>query len=450
MPVPPTPAPVTPAPTPNRHDETDMPEQDVTVPPTVSPSADPTAPSMSGDGTAAPVDPSMAPTESSAAPSKGPSVTPATPLPSSIPSNQPSDEVTSGNSNPTMAPNDSGAGDEFRCEDYPDTNFFRICKDGGCCDPVRSSTDHCHREYSFFGDDMAKVCSDCCATPKQLAPPPPVHPVYPPIDCALIDNPFRICKPTSCCNAERTDNSYCNDVYDAYPGDLMGSVCWYCCSEPKEVGPELRRNRQLRGKTQDAVMELPDGRRSGLPLKMDDVNFIEAEDLEKEYLDGIEDYRRRQEEQLLVPPMLENYEQVHYLPYNWMREVKTEYYYRYEGSQAVPPCYEKVHWRVMKDPIRVHPDQIRELERLLAERIAPKGSEFNECERDTAGRERPGTDGKVFDFNRPLQSNSRWQVQTFCHCSDWTSKFPEDRAWCELDRDDRFYDYPYNFNVPEV
>lgn len=55
--------------------------------------------------------------------------------------------------------------------------------------------------------------------------------------------------------------------------------------------------------------------------------------------------------------------------------VKTEYYYRYSGTQTVPPCYGRFtpgsnrgytnHWRVMKDPIRVSHRQINEMHRLL-------------------------------------------------------------------------------------
>ena len=401
---------------------------------------------------------------------------------------------------PVLPAPDSRGSSNFRCSNYPDKNFDRICRDGGCCDSVRSSSTSCHREYNFFGDDMANVCSKCCNPRKQVAPAPPPHPKYPPINCARVDNPFRICKPTSCCNSKRTDNRYCNEVYDQYPGNRIGSICWYCCSEPKEVGPELRRNRQLRGTATDdelleltssssstvaamvtnsslvvptpsvsatstyastttttdtttmtasyavssssssssvsdelpsieltsstmtnsssvVSMHLPDGRRPGLPLQMDPVNFMVNENLEHDYLDSIDQYEQEENDSRRLARMRENYEQVNWRPYHWMRKVKTEYYYRYEGTQAVPPCYERVHWRVMKDPIRVHPDQIKELERLLAERIAPKGSEFNQCARDTAGKKRPGTNGKVYDFNRPLQSNDRRHYQTMCEVS---------------------------------
>lgn len=111
----------------------------------------------------------------------------------------------------------------------------------------------------------------------------------------------------------------------------------------------------------------------------------------------------------------------------------------------VPPCFETVHYRVMKDPIRIHPIQLEELERLLAWRIAPKGSGSNECQRDTAGRERSGSNGNAVDLNRPLQDYSDIHRKVFCECIDWDSKWTEDQQWCQLDKKTRFFDRPYNF-----
>lgn len=184
---------------------------------------------------------------------------------------------------------------------------------------------------------------------------------------------------------------------------------------------------------------------------------IRDENAEEEHVARLEEYKRRQEESKLKSqqdskkrrldqiPSGDNYINVPYSPYEWLREVKTEYYYRYEGSQMVPPCYQKVHYRVMKDPIVIHPIQLKELERLLAWRIAPKGSEFNECQRDTAGVDRPVRNGDAVDLNRPLQRYSNIHRKVFCECNDWDSKFQEDIDWCELDKETRWYDQPYNF-----
>ena len=136
-----------------------------------------------------------------------------------------------------------------------------------------------------------------------------------------------------------------------------------------------------------------------------------------------------------------------------MRQVKTEYYFRYEGSQMVPPCYQTVHYRVMKDPIRIAPVQLAELERLLAWRIAPKSSSSSSntderaaCQRDTAGRARSGTeDDAAMDFDRPLQGYSNSHEKVFCDCKDWDSKFQEDIEWCQLDPTERYSTHPYNF-----
>ena len=99
----------------------------------------------------------------------------------------------------------------------------------------------------------------------------------------------------------------------------------------------------------------------------------------------------------------------------------------------------------MKDPIRIHPDQLGELERLLARRIAPEGLIFNECELNTAGRARLGNENAV-DLNRPLQSYHNIHRKVFCECIDWESKFQGDQDWSERDANTRHYEHPYNFN----
>ncbi len=135
----------------------------------------------------------------------------------------------------------------------------------------------------------------------------------------------------------------------------------------------------------------------------------------------------------------------------------------------MPPCYEtvrvafsrfakkfsltidvvgntQVHWRVMKDPIRVCYRQIEELQRLLAWRVAPKSSSPLSCKSDTAGR----TTGNVVNFNRPLQNTTTMHGQEFCECVDWVSKFSADQNWCKgwrtSNREDRWFVHPYNFN----
>jgi hypothetical protein len=137
-----------------------------------------------------------------------------------------------------------------------------------------------------------------------------------------------------------------------------------------------------------------------------------------------------------------------------MLKVKTEYYYRYEGTQTIPPCYglygpninrgQTNHWRIMKDPIKVTRRQIDELNRLLKNRIAPRDDPIRPCQPDTAGA--PVSDNADYiDVSRPLQQFSDAHRKVFCECGDWRSKWPEDQAWCQQSKMGRFYDQPYNW-----
>jgi hypothetical protein len=96
-----------------------------------------------------------------------------------------------------------------------------------------------------------------------------------------------------------------------------------------------------------------------------------------------------------------------------------------------PPCFNTgVHWRVLKDAIRVAPNQIRTLERLMARRLNPET-----CEREGAGKIR---EGRLFgqpirrDAARPLQATSNRHRLVFCECEDWESNLPADQDYCRL------------------
>ncbi len=155
------------------------------------------------------------------------------------------------------------------------------------------------------------------------------------------------------------------------------------------------------------------------------------------------------------------YDELEYHNYWPLIGVRTEYYFRYSGSQTIPPCYGNFvqqerngtnHWRVMKDPIQIHVRQLQEIRRLTAERIAPLNSTVNACKADTAATvTRDAEDpSQILDVNnaRPLQSWRISHFKTFCECKNWPSKWPEDRAWCEIeDETERFYEKPYNFNL---
>jgi len=138
---------------------------------------------------------------------------------------------------------------------------------------------------------------------------------------------------------------------------------------------------------------------------------------------------------------------------------KTEYYYRYSGTQTVPPCYGQFnpdtlgsrgftnHWRIMKDPIRVSRRQIKELHRLLRERIAPPDDPIRPCRPDTAAKPDPDDPSKV-STARPLQSYHEAHFKVFCECENWGSKWNEDKAWCQIqDKNERLFDHPYNYRT---
>jgi hypothetical protein len=101
---------------------------------------------------------------------------------------------------------------------------------------------------------------------------------------------------------------------------------------------------------------------------------------------------------------------------------------------AEPPCFSTVHWRVMKDPIRVAPIQIKKLDRLLARRLNPET-----CEKESAGKPRPNREGLAtrVDVNRPLQATSSKHKLVFCECEDWESHLPADQDYCRLSPEER-------------
>lgn len=140
-----------------------------------------------------------------------------------------------------------------------------------------------------------------------------------------------------------------------------------------------------------------------------------------------------------------------------MLGVRTEYYFRYSGTQTIPPCYGNWfadnnrkgtnHWRAMKDPLRISKRQLAEMHRLLRERIAPSDDPVAACKPDTAAKIVNKSSGEV-DVARPLQSNHKAHYTVFCECENWESKWAEDRLWCqETDILKRFYDRPYNFET---
>jgi hypothetical protein len=109
-----------------------------------------------------------------------------------------------------------------------------------------------------------------------------------------------------------------------------------------------------------------------------------------------------------------------------------QYYFRYEGSMVEPPCFNtEVHWRVLKNAIRVSPKQIKKLERLIARRLNPET-----CKKESAGKPREGH-RKRKDVARPLQATSTKHKLVFCECETWTSHTPADIEYCQLPPEER-------------
>jgi len=395
---------------------------------------------------------------------------------------------------PAPVQTSSGVPPEITCDAY-DVNYYRMCKDDSCCQSPRSNSQFCHETYFTLGDAAESACHHCCLEERGVAlsvGPAPVQnaAIAKTVSCDdELLNAARMCKEDSCCDGEDLDSGFCAETLSLYSSisNALESICWYCC-HPSKVAPDRR---ALGGivapDIQVSVSSLAPGlsttdaaKSSSSSILMDRVaskfskeiptrvfndtreigendvvthdvtgrkiivreeNFEEKGlDNEEEYFDDLySDYHRRMQTDNLAT---ENYDNVFWWPYEWLLKVGTEYYFRYEGTQTVPPCYETAHWRVLKDPIRVAPHQMRELERLMAWRLG------DECTVDTAGKPREGNPDAV-DVNRPLQSYHKLHRKVFCECKDWPSKFPQDREWCRnwknRDPELRLFDRPYNF-----
>jgi len=96
-----------------------------------------------------------------------------------------------------------------------------------------------------------------------------------------------------------------------------------------------------------------------------------------------------------------------------------------------PPCFGPVHWRVVRNPIKVAPEQIVELERLVSTRIDP-----GTCKKYTAGKPRDQRKWKV-SVNRPLQTVSPKHQLVYCECEDWRPKTDSDIEYCTKPMEER-------------
>jgi hypothetical protein len=116
----------------------------------------------------------------------------------------------------------------IECGNYSSVGLERMCASSQpCCESTRSETTFCWDLYEnvFPGSLIDSACYHCCDTPKVVGPPAPVLPELPKtVQCSMVDSPFRICKPDSCCTNPRSTSSYCNEIYDEY-GDDIEQIC---------------------------------------------------------------------------------------------------------------------------------------------------------------------------------------------------------------------------------
>lgn len=191
-------------------------------------------------------------------------------------------------------------------------------------------------------------------------------------------------------------------------------------------------------------------------LEVDPSNMEEIVDFDWEAFIAAE-YKKSDELKRKDSRRLMNYDHVPWFNYFPMLAVRTEYYYRYSGTQTIPPCWGKFlsgggrqqtnHWRVFKDPIRVSHRQIAEMHRLMRERIAPKDAPVKACKKDTAAATDPTDPSKVITA-RPVMSTHDAHFEVYCECINWHSKWKEDLEYCQSLKNEqmvRFYDHPYNF-----
>jgi Eukaryotic-type carbonic anhydrase len=342
---------------------------------------------------------------------------------------------------------------EIQCDAY-NVSFSRMCASSDpCCGSIRSDTSFCWSTYDTLGDAVQSACYHCCDTPMLVGPAAPEKPGLPKaIRCSDNENPHRLCKENSCCSNPRSTSSFCQETYATLGDDVIEQLCHYCCSTPIELGPSIRRNLRSEeaGPNNDGLNldteGIPDGAKvldvNGKKYLLREENFEEEEEDEQVYFERI--YAEHKRRSLVVGAHMENYEDIEWAPYEWLLKVGTEYYYRYEGTMVVPPCFETVHWRPMKDPIIVHKRQIDELNRLMAWRRDP-----TTCELNTAGI--VSADGNRIKANREVQYYHTLHRMVFCECKDWPSKFEGDKKWCKNWKNDtnygRFYTRPYNFDT---
>jgi len=259
---------------------------------------------------------------------------------------------------------------------------------------------------------------------------------------------------------QKRKNCSLPSVESHYPG------CFPYNRKTGEVSPvRVNPGNETRARRKMVVDSDATDEEMALPLHLDPDEWRPPEKTEEEWAAFQEEYskqhpagspRRWSNATNTRKRHLVDYEHVPHFNYQFLLDVRTEYYFRYEGTTTYPPCYGRHgssdgnrartnSWRFMKDPIRIHTRQLKEMHRLLKERIAPIESPINACQVDTGARvEEDGTAWVA----RPLQELDETHNAWFCECEDWGSKVPEDKLWCrsgDRDKDYRWWERPYGW-----
>jgi hypothetical protein len=97
-------------------------------------------------------------------------------------------------------------------------------------------------------------------------------------------------------------------------------------------------------------------------------------------------------------------------PYQLPKLTGSDFYYGYDGSLTVPPCSERVWYRIMRQPLKISKDQLRRTNDAIARHLS------EDCELGTVGRELGGDQCHV-DVARPLQFTHI--VHHVTDCVEW-------------------------------
>jgi len=97
-------------------------------------------------------------------------------------------------------------------------------------------------------------------------------------------------------------------------------------------------------------------------------------------------------------------------PYQLPKATGTDFYYAYDGSLTVPPCSERIWYRIMRKPLVISRSQLSRIQDLIAKHLDEN------CELGTVGKRL--SDGTCHvDVSRPLQFTHA--VHHVTDCTEW-------------------------------